>query len=578
MENVSRNHISIQSILYGFVFVLVLFSNLSAAGAADPVFVDVAAEYGVADTTAACGAMWLDFDNDGDLDLLVASSNTSDMSRLYQNNGNGFEDVAAQVGFGSGHPTALVHISGGDYDNDGDVDLLTYSGGYGLRENRYNDTGQFVDMGGVFTWGVFVDIDNNGDLDIYKIRFGDENELFTNLDGEYNQVYGALGLNNSSFTRASVWGDYDGDGDMDVYVVNGRGNPNALYRNDIKEREIFTDVTSDMGVACKGVGYGNGACWGDFDNDGDLDLYVVTLGSNVLFQNDINITGSFTDVTDVVIPDYRDNSTDAKWADYDNDGDLDLYLCSSNINRLFRNDLDEGNGFIETGEMANVQDFYSGGSWGDFDRDGDLDFYLATPGINRLYQNQGNNNHWLHLELEGIMSNRSAIGAMVYVYTENVQQMRFVEPTSGMGSQNSLPVEFGLGSNKIVDSIRIEWPSGIVWDTTDVAADQMLRIKEYSPVTAYKASLFPVSCLLHQNHPNPFNPFTQISYSIADKGHIRLTVYDITGREMIRLVDEEKSPGNYTADFNGSALASGVYVYRLEAGGRVMTRKMVLMK
>ena len=123
----------------------------------DSVFIDVASIYNLADIRKACGAMWLDFDNDDDLDLLVASSYTPEMSRLYQNTGEQFIDIAPQVGFGSGHPTALVHICGGDYDNDGDLDLLTYIGGYGLRENRYNESGQFVDVGGFYTWGVFVD-------------------------------------------------------------------------------------------------------------------------------------------------------------------------------------------------------------------------------------------------------------------------------------------------------------------------------------------------------------------------------------------------------------------------------------
>lgn len=371
----------------------------AAAPLTDTVFTDVASEYGVDDSRRGDSAVWFDYDNDGDLAILITPDATAGgdiYTALYRNDGDIFVDVADEVGLLG----LWSKLSVGDYDNDGDIVILYAR----LFRNDINETGNFTAVGGYGQ--TFVDHDNDGDLDTYSALFWGSNKLFRN-DGEarFVEIPGALGLDDPSHSRTSVWGDYDDDGDMDVYLVNGRGEKCLLYRNDVDTTGLFTDVTDEMGVG-DAERYANGASWADYDNDGDLDLYVTS----------------------------RDG-------------------CP---NRLYRNEVSEGNGFVETGEMQDLHGRGMGGSWGDFDGDGDLDYYLVSGYYgtvpNRLYLNNcsENGNHWLHIK---------AI----------------------FGSQNSLPVEFGLGAHSTVDSVIIKWPNGIVQILIDVEVNQFLTVYEYTP-------------------------------------------------------------------------------------------------
>ncbi len=445
-----------------------------------PVFTDVASEYGVDDSRRGYSAVWFDYDNDGDLDILITPDATAGgdiYTALYRNDGDTFVDVADEVGL----PGLWSHLSVGDYDNDGDIDILYAR----LFQNDINKTGNFT---GVGNYGqTFVDYDNDGDLDTYSALFWGSNKLFRN-DGAagFVEIPGALGLDDPSHSRTSVWGDYDDDGDMDVYLVNGRGEKCLLYRNDVDTTGLFTDVTDEMGVG-DAERYANGASWADYDNDGDLDLYLnkCEAGTNRLYRNDGEV---FTEVAaELGVADKNDyGGFHSSWGDYDNDGDLDLYVTSRDgcPNRLYRNEVLEGNGFVETGEMQDISGRGMGGSWGDFDGDGDLDYYLVSGYYgtvpNRLYLNNcsENGNHWLHIKAIGTISNRAAIGTTIRVVTGDLVQTRYVESTSGFGSQNSLPVEFGLGAHLTVDSVIIRWPSGIVQRLTDVATNQVITVTE----------------------------------------------------------------------------------------------------
>jgi hypothetical protein len=445
-------------------------------------FTDVATEYGVNDSRQGKATVWFDYDNDGDLDLLLTVFK-GNYTILYRNDGDKFVDVAKEVGL----PAISGSLSVGDYDNDGDIDILRGR----LFRNDINETNSFTE---VDSYGdTFVDYDNDGDLDIYHVLFWKSNRLFRN-DGEagFVEIPGALGTDDSRHSRSAVWGDYDNDGDMDLYVVNGRGERCSLYRNDVDTIGLFTDVTAEMNVGDTGR-YANSASWGDYDNDGDMDLYLAKCesGLNRLYRNDVNTLGTFTEVgKSLGVADNPVDSFHASWGDYDNDGDLDLYVVngvSKAPSRLYRNDVSEGNGFVKTGEMANAGSAM-GGSWGDFDGDGDIDYYLvgSYPGYvmtNRLYQNNNieNGNHWLHINAIGTISNRTAIGTTIQVVAGDLTQLRYVESSSGYGSQNSLPVEFGLGAHSTVDSVIIKWPSGRVQNLTDVEVNQFLTVYEYTP-------------------------------------------------------------------------------------------------
>ena len=330
------------------------------------------------------GAAWGDYDNDGDLDLLLAGAyGTSALARVFRNDGAGvFVDIQAglmNVGFGC--------AAWGDYDNDGDLDIaltgFVYPDGY-QRSFIYRNDG-----GGVFTrrvplpglmqgsvaWG---DYDNDGDLDLFmcgnasytyfsRLCRNDGGDVFTTVPaGFYQLIYSAC-----------AWGDYDGDGDLDLAMAGD--TPGAvfsrslIYRND--GGAAFTDVEAGLPGAESAT-----LDWGDYDGDGDLDLLLtghtdVAGDVSRIYRND---AGDFVDIGAGLIGITRGA---AGWGDYDNDGDLDILLsgatsatASGLLSCIYRND--GGDVFVEID--VGLRAGYAGmAEWGDYDNDGDLDIFLA---------------------------------------------------------------------------------------------------------------------------------------------------------------------------------------------------------
>ena len=250
----------------------------------------------------------------------------------------------------------------------------------------------------------------------------------------------------------------------------------------ITDREdIFTAITT--GPVVTSGGGSAGSSWGDYDNDGDLDLFVANSGNNFLYTN--NGGGSFTAITTGPVVTDGGISFSGSWGDYDNDGDLDLFVANSGNNFLYANNGDGSFTAITTGVVVTSGGTSFGSSWGDYDNDGDLDLFVANFNQNNfLYANNGNANNWINLRLLGTHSNVSALGAKVHIKAtlSGVEMWQLSEISGqtggGYGGQNSLNAEFGLGDATIVDSIRIEWPRGIVWDTTNVAVNQFMTTTE----------------------------------------------------------------------------------------------------
>ncbi|MCH8838987.1 MAG: CRTAC1 family protein, partial [Candidatus Marinimicrobia bacterium] len=211
---------------------------------------------------------------------------------------------------------------------------------------------------------------------------------------------------------------------------------------------------------------------------------------NFLYAN--NGDGSFTAVTGGPVVTDGGISVGGSWGDYDNDGDLDLFVANDNTQRnfLYANNGDGSFTAVTTGPVVTIFTSSAGSSWGDYDNDGDLDLFVTTAGLNHnnfLYANNGNANHWINLALVGTQSNVSAIGARVSLKAtiggSPSWQLTEISGQTGYLSQNSLNAEFGLGDATSIDTIRIEWPSGFVWDTSHVAVDQFLTIVEVVIVT-----------------------------------------------------------------------------------------------
>jgi len=216
--------------------------------------------------------------------------------------------------------------------------------------------------------------------------------------------------------------------------------------------------------------------------------------------------------------------------------------------------------------------------------------YLNNNGTeNRLYKNNaGNSNHWIIFKLVGVTTNRSAIGSRVTVVTGSLRQIREVEGGSGGKGQNSLPVEFGLGSAGIIDSVIVRWQSGLVQSFTNIDPDTIITITEGQSIGIKNTGTgIPKEFKLEQNYPNPFNPTTKIKFNISPLpggvsegrgGLVKLIIYDVLGREVATLVNEQLKPGTYEVEWDASNYPSGVYFYNLTAGVFKDTKRMMLIR
>lgn len=315
------------------VVALLAMSGLTvAAWLAPPRFTPVQPELFAAGGTFTNA--WGDYDGDGDADLFVGFNGVA--NRLYRNDQGAFTDVAAAAGIADARPTRAA--AWGDVDADGDPDLLvgfTPGAGGVLRLYR-NVGGRFVDVtrevgvtidSGAVRQPAFVDIDGDGDLDLY-VAFRDKpNVLFRNESGHFADVAPSLGLADPRKSVGGTWFDMDGDGDLDLYQGNMDGDANALWRNDGAR---FTDIAAEAGVQWGGRPPNDKTkgtvrtCAADVNGDGRLDLVTANYGTNGLFLN--RGDGRFEDVSAAWGVNIDSHFDTCALADFDNDGRIDLYV------------------------------------------------------------------------------------------------------------------------------------------------------------------------------------------------------------------------------------------------------------
>ena len=485
------------------------------------------------------GCLFFDYDRDGFMDLFAVNGSylpgISDppatgkppilVDHLFRNQGNStFADVTAQAGVGD--PGYGMGCAAGDYDNDGDQDLyVTNYGPNTLYRNEGNGT--FAEVSaqagvGDTLWGVgttFFDYDRDGDLDLYVgnyLDFDPQYRLFyaaddfpgplaypgqpdrlyrNNGDGTFTEVSTAAGVDKPGRAMGVVAGDYDNDGDQDLFVAND-AMEHYLYRNE--GNGTFKDVALEAGVAFSTNGDASssmGGDFGDFDLDGNPDLFVPDMGYNNLYVN--RGKGYFEDHTaDLGIAEVSGQyiGWHADFLDCDNDGDLDLFVANGDAHRLedsqqsllFANVPDPRGGrrFADVGSAAGsffaTKYLARGGATADYDNDGDLDLFVLNidqPSV--LLRNEGApGRHWLLLSLEGSASNRDALGARVEVHAGDLVQIAERNGASGYLSQNEPRLHFGLGSHQRIDLLRVRWPSGQTQELRDLPADQILAVKE----------------------------------------------------------------------------------------------------
>ncbi|MCX6206873.1 MAG: CRTAC1 family protein [Bacteroidetes bacterium] len=502
------------------------------------------------------GAVWIDYDQDGNEDLVIINQSgpltmTADEikksaahSELYHNNGNGtFTNVTIQSGLnfhGCGMGVAV-----GDVDNDGfpDVFITAYGNNIYYRNNgngTFTDQTKKTGLGGkegFWAGASWADYDKDGYLDLYVCGYVKYSRLNKQVASQKDNREEPAGINplsfpsqrnllyhnnkNGTFTELAVtagvadpagkslsasWCDFNNDGWPDLYVANDVSD-NVMYIN--KGDGTFNDVSHLAHVADYRGAMGLGV--GDWDNDGDMDLFVThwLAEENGFYTNKlINKEKGENASQSLQFQDEAEryglgqvSLDDVAWGtsffDYDNDTRLDLFTVTGSTNqqgehpellvpmknRLFWNEGSD-KGFAEvtsvSGEALSYENVGRGAAFGDFDNDGDVDIFIVNNcGKAVLLRNDGGNkNSWLELKLVGTKSNRSAIGARIKIVSGTVSQIREVNNQSSYLSQNSLTQHIGLAKNSKVDSIEIRWPSGLIQHLQNIPINKQIEITE----------------------------------------------------------------------------------------------------
>ena len=548
--SLSQAYRHLKSLLHALLFLLLIVGNVASQS---PIFVDVTEEAGIhfkhnngatdhkhIIETMGSGAVFFDYDTDGDPDLyFVNSGNVPQENQhppgnvLYRNEGDGtFMDVTeisrtGDTGYG-------MAASAADIDNDGDLDL--YVANFGPDKlYRNNGDGTFTDIteaAGIDNtlWSiaaVYLDFDVDGDLDIFVINYlvyelsmpvstykgivgyghprsykGTPDVLYRNNgDGTFTNIAETAGVTNPVEGRgmAAVAWDYDQDGLPDVYVANDT-NRNFLYHNN--GDGTFTDESIFIGVGYDDRGTAEGSMGidcADYNGDGWFDLIVANSEKATLYKNEEGFF--FTDATadsGLEQPTLPFVGFSPLFLDYNNDGHLDMFCANGHPQDIVeilmdnetyaqRDQIFQNNGDgTYTDVSATAGTYFSeqlvgrAAATADYDNDGDPDIVIMNSNQRAvLLRNDGGNlKNYLSIKLVGTRSNRDGIGTKVTVTRGDMTQIREVKSGSSYASGSDTRLLFGLGENQGVEKVSIVWQSGTTQELGNVSINQTLTIVE----------------------------------------------------------------------------------------------------
>ena len=633
---------------------------------------------------------WVDFDNDGDRDLMIevggAGGGGYEPNRLLINDNGGFYEAAALWGLdelASRGRTPLWF----DWNNDGNLDALlacyhrsdgqdptsifTQEDGVFVNDNEYLGFG--TDQDNTFAQLMYVS-DRPQPLVLIHSKWPFPDRVYDPSTVPFTNVQTEIGLPSYSAVHDFVSGDFDGDLETELYLsrsdahsaiaqtdsneirVKIKGHAGTLlgYRFETQDFLSF-EMGPSWDVYTNDVFIGSGgqhpaslsftldpedpSTWGDPEISPDVRgprifLDTETQQWNVMIEGTmefgimntsteaisnletIGFNPALTPKPDRLLDRVGDTYQNIGWssavgfdraslsvvaADFDNDMDLDIYLVCGDAAHNLPNVLLENDGTGQFTEVVGAAGA-SGTSGGmgdsaalaDFNSDGFMDILVTngadqTPlnldGPTELFQNMGNDNHWLGIDLQGSTSNAEGIGAVVYVDAGGTRQVRFQDGGMHRFSQNHSRLHFGLAGHTMVDLIEIRWPSGLVEQLADIPADQIVRIREGEGVLS-AVDLPPLSSepVLHPAVPNPFNPRTSIAFDLPLQASVRLGIYDVSGRLIRTLLEGELlEQGRHEETWNGVTnqgrpAPAGVYFFRLDAGEFNQKRAMTLVK
>ncbi len=518
--------------------------------------------YGGGNVQICCGV-----DMNGDYLDDIVTTNVPNITIYTQKATGGFDTQTYTVPGLSTSPG--WSIAAGDYDRNGFNDLVLGSGSRCAMVKANEDGTGYVQLTGtgstnnfnrnIFTQRTnFIDINNDGNLDLFACHDVDQSHVYRN-DGAGNMIFDIpmFPTLDVGGNYATVWVDYDNDGDMDMYEAKCRGGApegdlqriNLLYTNN--GDGTFVENAADAGVA-DGLQSWSTA-WADYDNDGDMDFVLSNVASSIpsadknrFYRN--NGDGTFTDVYELTGIENTVGSWEIQCADFNNDGWVDF---------LWQNDKQL---YMNNGDMTftgyNLP--FSEGAIGDYNNDGFLDVQIGS----KVWYNSGNPNKWLTVKLEGIISNRNGIGARLELYGPWGKQIREIRSGEGFSHMSTLNAHFGIGTASEIEKLVVKWPSGTVDVIMNPSSNQSLMVVEGSaPLKVDEVAEAAVGI-----YPNPVSDVINIQ---AQTPISSAQIADLSGRIVFSALLSSES-------IDVKSLSTGSYILKLQAAdGKSFTRKFI---
>ncbi|MCF7903328.1 MAG: FG-GAP-like repeat-containing protein [Candidatus Marinimicrobia bacterium] len=424
---------------------------------------------------------WGDFDADGDQDLAIINNSAN----IYENDNGHFIQRYSWPVLPKGPGLCATW---GDYNNDGNLDIYIGTVGKNLLYKNLGDNQGFVNVqdttSGLTNDAVptlscsWVDYDNDGNLDLFCANDGLNKMYRNNGDGTFSNVSSLGDLGVEEYVSSSCeWIDYNNDGYMDVAIANKNG-PDYIMQNGggTLFHQLFTPALSDV------IHHTTTLNWVDYNNDGNWDLFTASDSLLQLFENTGNNSFTYHQLpSDTLHP--LVGSRCSSWGDYDNDGKIDLFVGGDAQNDLLFKNSGDNNFQVIKDFLIN---YYSLGthstSWCDFDSDGDLDLLKVSSIGVKLYKNEGNNNRWVSANCVADESQCPQLETVAVlkgdVDGEHVKITRIVSAQTGKAAQNDLRIHFGVGDMQTMDTLRITWPSGIVNEYYNLPTNIMYNFSE----------------------------------------------------------------------------------------------------
>lgn len=566
--------------------------------------------------------IWGDIDNDGDLDIFLTgwfTSSSGRCSKLYKNNGNDSFTVIDSSGIVDlGASTAAFC----DFNNDGLIDLSVAGNSatstYVTKLYKNNGDYTFTDIGALLPnvyspTIVWADYDNDGDQDFFLAGSLSASDAATSIfrnDG--NNVFTDINASMDMVSNGSAdWGDFDKDGDLDL-IVSGKGAGSwnfitRLYRNDGNDQFVNT------GTTFMGVRYSS-SVFGDYNNDGNLDIILMGETSTGSSSGGLHTkiykglgNGEFEEIT---TPLQGLSQGKAVFGDYDNDGDLDIIISGNLVatgaeftTNIYRNN---GNDLFEEVEMFSIESARrSSLAFGDYNNDGKLDvlltgwsgtgLYMAkiyknstananqTPAAPANLVNSVDGNQVTLSWDQGLDAETPENGLTYNLYIKKPDTTAFtLSPFANVSTGLRKIANFGnTGKNK---SCKINNLSNGKYFYSVQTIDNGFAGSSFASVDSFFVGSTNIydhtdkSITILSNYPNPFNNLTVINYELGIESHIKLNIYNTKGELVKELLNRNQRNGKYSISFDASGLNSGVYLYHLTTENASVVRKMLLVK